>query len=283
MSGPPEDPALTTPHRGPRHQGCCRAHHRPRRRRMQQHDHERPAPRLASAPGGLYTFTGAARHTSPRSFSWPSPDTISCTGGQCADSAVGSSAGIAAISAQQADFGASDAPERQRAGGRQRRPGHPGARRPGAEGVAYNLNLPAGARLHLTGPVLAGIFLGQITTWNNPAITALNRACTLPAASIAVVHRSDGSGTTYIFSNYLSSVTPAWAAKVGTGKTLNWPAGEGAESNISVASNVIRTHPPSDIRAGLFAGSAPAVCRHPQPGRELRVLVHPDHRRRRGP
>jgi phosphate transport system substrate-binding protein len=111
----------------------------------------------------------------------------------------------------------------------------------GAEGVAYNLNLPAGARLHLTGPVLAAIFLGQISHWNDPAITALNPRLTLPAASIAVVHRSDGSGTTYIFSNYLSSVDPAWAAKVGTGKTLNWPVGEGAEGNGSVTSTVYRT------------------------------------------
>ena len=111
----------------------------------------------------------------------------------------------------------------------------------GAEGVVYNLNLPAGARLHLTGPVLARIFLGQITHWNDPAITALNPGITLPAASIAVVHRSDGSGTTYIFSNYLSSVSPAWAAKVGTGKTLNWPVGEGAEGNGSVTATVDRT------------------------------------------
>ena len=107
--------------------------------------------------------------------------------------------------------------------------------------MAYNLNLPAGARLHLTGPVLARIFLGQITHWNDPAITALNSGLTLPAASIVVVHRSDGSGTTYIFSNYLSSIDQAWAAKVGTGKTLNWPAGEGAEGNGSVTSTVFRT------------------------------------------
>jgi phosphate transport system substrate-binding protein len=107
--------------------------------------------------------------------------------------------------------------------------------------VILTLNLPAGARLHLTGPVLAAIFLGQITRWNDPAITALNPGITLPAASIAVVHRSDGSGTTYIFSNYLSSASPAWAAKVGTGKTLNWPVGEGAEGNSSVTSTVFRT------------------------------------------
>ena len=90
----------------------------------------------------------------------------------------------------------------------------------GGEGIAYNLSLPSGARLHLTGPVLAEIYLGQISRWNDPAITALNPGITLPPAAINVVHRSDGRGTTYIFSNYLSAVSPAWAAKVGTGKTL---------------------------------------------------------------
>jgi phosphate transport system substrate-binding protein len=107
--------------------------------------------------------------------------------------------------------------------------------------VAYNLNLPAGARLHLTGPVLARIFLGQITNWNDPAITAVNPGVNMPDAPITVVHRSDSSGTTYIFSNYLSTVSPTWAAKVGTSKTLNWPVGEGAEGNGSVAATVFRT------------------------------------------
>ena len=111
----------------------------------------------------------------------------------------------------------------------------------GGEGVAYNLSLPAGARLHVTGPVLAAIFLGQITHWNDPALTALNPGLSLPNAAINVVHRSDGSGTTYIFSNYLSSVSPAWAAKVGAGKSLNWPAGEGDEGNGGVTTAVDRT------------------------------------------
>ena len=73
--------------------------------------------------------------------------------------------------------------------------------------------------------MLAAIFLGQISRWNDPALTALNPGITLPAAPITVVHRSDGSGTTYIFSNYLSGIDPAWAARVGTGTTLTWPAG----------------------------------------------------------
>jgi phosphate ABC transporter phosphate-binding protein len=157
-------------------------------------------------------------------------------------SAVGSSAGIAAFSARQVDFGASDVPmtASEQAAAR----GGPAVQVPvdlGGEGIAYNLSLPAGARLHLTGPVLAAIFLGQITRWNDPAITTLNPRITLPPAAITVVHRSDGSGTTYIFSNYLSAVDPAWAAKVGTGKTLNWPAGEGAEGNPGVATAVDRT------------------------------------------
>jgi phosphate transport system substrate-binding protein len=157
-------------------------------------------------------------------------------------SAVGSSAGITAFSTGQVDFGASDVPmtasEQATAKGGQI------TQVPvdlGGEGIVYNLSLPAGARLHLTGPVLAAIFLGQITRWNDPALTALNPGITLPDAPISVVHRSDGSGTTYIFSDYLSSVDPAWAAKVGTGKTLNWPVGEGAEGNPGVATAVYRT------------------------------------------
>jgi len=157
-------------------------------------------------------------------------------------SAVGSSAGIAAISARQVNFGASDVP--MNASELAAAQGGSITQVPvdlGGEGIAYNLSLPAGARLHLTGPILAEIFLGQITHWNDPAITALNPGITLPDASITVVHRSDGSGTTYIFSNYLSSVDPAWAAKVGTGKTLNWPVGESAQGNGGVATDVFRT------------------------------------------
>ncbi len=157
-------------------------------------------------------------------------------------SVVGSSAGIAAISAQQVNFGASDSP--MNASELAAAKGGPITQVPvdlGGEGIAYHLSLPAGARLHLTGPVLAGIYLGQITRWNDPAITALNPGITLPPASITVVHRSDGSGTTYIFSNYLSTVSPAWASKVGTAQKLNWPVGEGAEGNAGVASTVFST------------------------------------------
>jgi phosphate transport system substrate-binding protein len=157
-------------------------------------------------------------------------------------SAVGSSAGIAAISARRVDFGASDVP--MTATEQAAATGGPIIQVPvalGGEGVVYNLSLPAGARLHLTGPVLAAIYLGQITRWNDPALIALNPGLSLPSAAINVVHRSDGSGTTYIFSNYLSTISPACAAKVGTGKTLRWPAGQGAEGNGGVATVVNRT------------------------------------------
>jgi phosphate transport system substrate-binding protein len=155
---------------------------------------------------------------------------------------VGSSAGIAAISAQQVDFGAADVP--MNASELAAAKGGSITQVPvdlGGEGIAYNLTLPAGARLHLTGPVLAEIYLGQITRWNDPALVALNPGITLPNAAITVVHRSDGSGTTYIFSDYLSTVSQAWAAKVGRGKSLNWPAGEGAEGNGGVTTEVFRT------------------------------------------
>ena len=113
----------------------------------------------------------------------------------------------------------------------------------GAEAIAYNLTgLP---RLHLTGPVIAQIFLGQISDWNDPAIAALNPGISLPHAPIFVMHRADGSGTTYIFSSYLSSVDPAWAAKVGTGKSLHWPAGVGEQGNSGVAEAV--SHIPFSI------------------------------------
>ncbi|MGO9083135.1 MAG: phosphate ABC transporter substrate-binding protein PstS, partial [Streptosporangiaceae bacterium] len=152
-------------------------------------------------------------------------------------SAVGSSAGIAAFSAGRVNFGASDVPltPAEQAAAH----GGPSVQIPvdlGAEVVVYNLiGLPL---LHLTGPVIARIFLGQITSWSDPAITALNPGRSIPDEPITVVHRSDGSGTTYIFSNYLSAVSPAWKARAGTGKTLHWPAGIGAKGNPGVASSV---------------------------------------------
>jgi len=160
----------------------------------------------------------------------------------CTSTTTTTATPAAIFSARQVNFGASDVPmtASEQAAAR----GGPVNQVPvalGGEGIVYNLSLPVGARVHLTGPVLARIYLGQITRWVDPALAALNPGLSLPAAPITVVHRSDGSGTTYIFSNYLSAMDPAWKANVGTGKTLRWPAGEGAEGNAGVASTVYRT------------------------------------------
>ena len=156
--------------------------------------------------------------------------------------AVGSSAGITRFTAGQADFGATDVPASAAdlAGAH----GGPAVQVPvdlGAVSVAYNVLRLNGATLRLTGPVLARIFLGQITHWNDPAIIALNPSAGLPDVYINVVHRSDGSGTTYIFSDYLSRVSPAWAATVGTGRSLHWPVGYAADGNSGVAAAIDHT------------------------------------------
>jgi len=153
--------------------------------------------------------------------------------------AVGSSAGITRFAAGQVNFGATDVPASPSdlAGAR----GGPAVQVPvdlGAVAVAYNALTLSNSPLRLTGPVLAKLFLGQITKWDDPAITALNPGAGLPDAFITVVHRSDGSGTTFIFSNYLSEVSPAWAAAVGTGRSLNWPTGTGADGNPGVAADI---------------------------------------------
>lgn len=105
--------------------------------------------------------------------------------------------------------------------------------------LAYNLdNVDS---LYLTPPVLEGIFLGNIKRWNDEALKAINPGKDLPDLDITVVYRSDGSGTTYIFSDYMSKVSKAWAEKVGTGKSLNWPTGIGAKGNPGVAGTISQT------------------------------------------
>lgn len=99
----------------------------------------------------------------------------------------------------------------------------------GAVAVVHNLELPAGAVLRLDAPTVARIYLGQVTRWNDPAITALNPGLPLPELAITAVHRSDGSGSTYGFTGYLSAGSPDWAAGPGAANAISWPAGTGAE------------------------------------------------------
>jgi phosphate transport system substrate-binding protein len=154
---------------------------------------------------------------------------------------IGSGGGIRQLSEQTVDFGASDAPmsDAELAKAKGGTILHiPTAL--GAVVVIYNVpGVPAG--LKLTGDLVAAIFQGQITKWNDARIAALNPGAKLPATDILVVHRSDGSGTTYVFSDYLASVSPAWAAKPGKGKELQWPVGLGAKGNEGVAGQVKQT------------------------------------------
>src|SRR5438874_1546291 len=109
-------------------------------------------------------------------------------------------------------------------------------------GVVPVYNIPGyGGELHFTGPVLADIFIGKITTWNDAAIRNLNPGVSLPGDPITVVHRSDGSGTSYIFCDYLSKVSPQWKQSVGVATSVNWPAGVGAKGNEGVAGLVKQT------------------------------------------
>lgn len=151
--------------------------------------------------------------------------------------AIGSGGGIRQLTAGTVDFGASDAPMTDAEMAKLKSPVLHFPTVLGAVVVTYNL---AGVSnpLKLSGPVLADIFLGKITKWNDSRIAALNPGAKLPASDILVVHRSDGSGTTYIFSDYLSAVSPAWKAGPGKGKELSWPTGLGAKGNEGVSGQV---------------------------------------------
>jgi len=151
---------------------------------------------------------------------------------------IGSGGGIRQLSEQTVDFGATDAPMSDAELAKAK--GGPILHFPTALGaVVITYNLPGvTSPLSLTGDVLAAIYQGQITKWNDARIAALNPGVALPATDILVVHRSDGSGTSYVFTDYLSSVSPAWAQKPGKGKELQWPVGLGAKGNEGVAGQV---------------------------------------------
>ncbi len=110
----------------------------------------------------------------------------------------------------------------------------------GAVAISYNLS-SVSSHLNLTGPIIASIFLGTIKFWDDPQIKGVNSGVTLPHQSITVVHRSDGSGTTGIFTHYLAAVSPDWQSKVGAGTTVNWPTGVGGKGNTGVAAQVKST------------------------------------------
>jgi len=150
--------------------------------------------------------------------------------------AIGSGGGIRQITERTVDFGATDGPmtaeQIQNAPGILHFPTVMGA-------VVPVYNIPGvDAELKFTGAVIADIFMGKITKWNDKAITALNPGVKLPETDIAVVHRADGSGTTYIFADYLGKVSPAWRKTVGVATSVKWPVGVGGKGNEGVAGQV---------------------------------------------
>ena len=152
---------------------------------------------------------------------------------------IGSGGGQKQILSQTVDFGASDGPMSD--DNLAKAPGKllhiPTVA--GADVVAYNL--PGNPKLKLDADTIAGIFFGQVKKWNDPKIAALNAGVNLPDQEIVVVHRSDGSGTTYIWTDYLSKTSPEWKTKVGTNTSVNWPTGIGGKGNEGVAGQVKQT------------------------------------------
>ncbi len=151
---------------------------------------------------------------------------------------IGSSGGVMQIKSGMVDFGASDMPLASAELDQARLAQFPIV----IGGVIAVVNI-AGIKpgqLHFTGPLLADIFLGKVSSWSAPEIRALNPGVPLPDAKITVIHRSDGSGTTFNWVNYLSKVSPEWKAKVGEGPSVSWPTGVAASGNVGVATTVNR-------------------------------------------
>jgi phosphate transport system substrate-binding protein len=151
---------------------------------------------------------------------------------------IGSGGGIKQITAKTVAFGASDAPMKAEdldKNGLLQFPAIMGGVVP-----VYNIKGVKPGDIKLTGPLLADIYLGKVKTWNDPAIAKLNGGVNLPNQAISVVHRSDGSGTTFLYVNYLSKVSPEWKSVVGEGTAVKWPTGVGGKGNEGVANYVGR-------------------------------------------
>lgn len=182
--------------------------------------------------------TGAgASFPAPLYAKWAA-DYHKATGVKINYQSVGSGAGLRQIEAKTVDFGASDAPLKDEDLAKKGLVQFPTV----IGGVVPVVNIPGinPGQLKLSGKVLGDIYLGKVTQWNDPAIAALNPGVKLPEAAIAPVRRADGSGTSFIFTNYLSKVNPEWKEKVGEGTAVNWPIGAGGKGNEGVAAFVGR-------------------------------------------
>ncbi|MFN7724439.1 MAG: phosphate ABC transporter substrate-binding protein PstS [Rubrivivax sp.] len=203
--------------------------------------------KIASFAVTLTAFSGAAlaQDVTGAGASFPAPvyakwaDAYNkATGVRINYQSVGSGAGIRQIKGKTVDFGASDAPLTDADLAKDGLVQFPTV----IGGVIPVVNIKgiAPGQIKLTGQVLGDIYLGKITKWNDAALTALNPGVPLPAADIAVVRRADGSGTSFLFTNYLSKVNAEWKAKVGEGTAVNWPTGAGGKGNEGVSAFVQR-------------------------------------------
>jgi phosphate transport system substrate-binding protein len=193
---------------------------------------------LSSLPATAEDATGAgASFPAPLYAKWADAYN-KATGAKINYQSVGSSAGLRQIRGKTVDFGASDAPLSDAEAAKDGLLQFPTV----IGGVVPVINVKGvtPGQLKLTGAVLADIYLGKVNKWNDPAITALNPGLVLPDATIAVVQRADGSGTTAIFTNYLSKVNADWKAKVGEGAAVKWVTGTGGKGNEGVAAFVQR-------------------------------------------
>ena len=195
----------------------------------------------AATSSGAVDLNGAgATFPYPLYSKWFS-DYAAQTGVRINYQSIGSGGGIRQLAEGTVDFGASDSPmtDEEMAGAKGGKVLHLPAIL-GADVVTYNLP-EVTTPLRLTPDVIADIFLGRITRWNDARITAQNSGVNLPARDILVVHRSDGSGTTFIWTDYLATVSPAWAQGPGRGKAIQWPVGFGGKGNEGVAGQVKQT------------------------------------------
>lgn len=197
---------------------------------------------IAAKPAPIIVTGAGSTFVAPILSKWTSDYTanvILSEGTKIRYQAIGSGAGIELIKAHKVDFGATDrplAPAELAKAGLGQFPVVIGGVVP-----VFNISGIAPGKLRFSGPVLADIYLGRITRWNDPAIARLNAGVALPNADIAVVHRSDGSGTTFNWVNYFSKVSPAWKTRVGEGTTVVWPVGVGGNGNDGVSTLVRKT------------------------------------------
>jgi phosphate transport system substrate-binding protein len=202
---------------------------------------------VASALAGTFAGSLMAQDLNGAGATFPYPiyskwfaDYAATSGVKINYQSIGSGGGIRQLTEGTVDFGASDAPMSDAEMAKLKSPVLHFPTVLGAVVITYNIPGVTKA-IRLTGPVVADIFAGKITKWNDAQIASLNKGLKLPASDILVVHRSDGSGTTYIFSDYLSSVSPSWAQAPGKGKELAWPVGLGGKGNEGVAGQVKQT------------------------------------------